>query len=71
MEHVPPNLLKAKHTQLSSAIEKSKASTTFNYMMRGLALVVSIIYLANGLFIIALSVNLTLVSNVPRYHSSF
>ena len=67
----PPNQLKAKHTHLSSAIKKSKTPTTFNRMMRGLAPAVSTIYLANDLFIIAPSVNLTLVSKVPRYRSSF
>ena len=49
----PPNQLEAKHTQLAGAIDKSKASTTFNHMMRGLTPAVSTIYLANGLFIIA------------------
>ena len=70
----PPNELEAKlpkHTQLSSAMDKSKTSTTFNHMMRGLAPAVSTVYLANDLFIIALSVNLTLVSNVPYCRSSF
>ena len=63
----PPNELEAKlpkHTQLSSAMDKSKTSTTFNHMMRGLAPAVSTVYLANGLFIIAPSVNLTLVANI-------